>query len=89
MANKVGMPTMGGVKESAIDFVVGAGGGVAFALSQAFLGSGLVGGLAGAAVAGAVIKGVRGTVIATMLGFQSVMGAISGGGNADTDNEVM
>lgn len=44
-----------------MDYVVGLGGGVIYSLSQALTGSGLIGGLAGAGVAGAVIKGTRGS----------------------------
>ena len=72
---RVGMPTMRGVQESMMDFGVGLGGGIVYALSQAFLGSGLIGGLVGAGIAGSVIKGTRGTAIATILGFQTIVGA--------------
>ena len=67
---------MRGVQDSLIDYAVGLGGGVVYALSSAFLGSGLIGGLIGAGVAGSVIKGTRGTAIATILGFQTIVGSI-------------
>lgn len=87
---KVGMPTMAGVQSSLMDYAVGLGGGVIFALSQAFLGSGLIGGLIGAGVAGSVVKGPRGTAIATILGFQSIVGSIGQSAQAaTTDDEVM
>ena len=82
---------MRGVQDSLIDYAVGLGGGVVYALSSAFLGSGLIGGLIGAGVAGSVIKGVRGTAIATILGFQSIVGSIgqaNATGNGGTE-EVM
>ena len=75
MADKVGMPSVRGVKDSMFDFATGLGGGLVYALSAGFLGSGLIGGLVGAGVAGSVIKGARGTAIATILGFQSIVGA--------------
>ena len=85
------MPTMTGVKDSMIDFGVGLAGGIVYALSASLLGSGLLGGLVGAGIAGAVLKGVRGTAIATILGFQTIVGAgssqSSGGGTPQ--REVM
>ena len=75
MANKIGLPSIGGVRDSLLDFAVGAGGGVVYALSTALTGSGLLGGLLGAGIAGSVIKGTRGTAIATILGFQAIVGS--------------
>jgi len=88
---KVGMPTISGVKDSMIDFAVGAGGGILYALSSSFLGSGLVGGLVGAGLAGAVVKGTRGVAIATILGFQTIVGAIgaSQAAASSTQSDVM
>jgi len=86
---KVGMPTMGGAKEALIDYGLGLGGGIVYALSSAFLGSGFIGGLVGAILAGSMIKGTRGSIIATILGFQSIVGSAqaqptaSSGGNQD------
>jgi len=71
------MPTMAGVKGSMMDYAVGLGGGLIYALSTAFTGSGLLGGLLGAGFAGSIVKGTRGTVIATVLGFQTIVGAAS------------
>ena len=83
---------MRGLQDSMIDFAVGLGGGVVYALSASLLGSGLIGGLIGAGVAGSVIKGVRGTAIATILGFQAIVGSMGGqaqaAGNGSTE-EVM
>lgn len=76
MKERVGMPTMGGVQSSLIDYAVGLGGGVIYSISQAVTGSGLLGGLLGAGLAGSVVKGARGTAIATILGFQSIVGSI-------------
>ena len=75
---RVGMPTMNSVKDSMIDFGVGLGGGIIYALSAGLFGSGLIGGLLGAGLAGSVIKGTRGTAIATILGFQTIVGASQG-----------
>ena len=90
MPEKIGMPSMGGVRNSLIDYAVGLGGGVVYALSTAFLGSGLIGGLIGAGIAGSVIKGTRGTAIATILGFQSIIGATTqSGASAVADEDTL
>ena len=77
LLEKVGMPTVKGVQSSMMDYAVGLGGGLIYALSTAFTGSGLLGGLLGAGIAGSVVKGTRGTAIATVLGFQTIIGAAS------------
>ena len=81
---KVGMPTMGSFKDALIDFAVGAGGGLVYALSSAVTGSGLIGVLVGAGVAGSVIKGTRGTVLATTLGFMTIVGSLGGSTQASS-----
>ncbi len=82
---KVGLPSVGGMKDSLVSYAVGAGGGLLFGLSNALFGSGLIGGLAGAAIAGSMIKGVRGETIATMLGFQTGL-AMIGSGSSKAEN---
>ena len=77
LPEKIGMPSVSGVRNSAVDYALGAGGGLLYALSVGFTGSGLLGGLIGAGIAGSVIKGSRGTAIATILGFQTVMGSLN------------
>lgn len=77
------MPTTKGAGAALVDYAIGGGGALVYALSQAFTGSGLLGGLAGAALAGSVIKGQRGSTIATVLGFQSILAMFSGGGGGD------
>lgn len=89
MAERVGMPTISGVKDSMVDYAVGLGGGIVYALSSAFTGSGLIGGLIGAGLAGSVIKGTRGTAIATILGFQTIVGAASQPASADTSSQEL
>lgn len=78
MAEKIGLPSASGIKDSFISYAVGAGGGLLFGLSSALFGSGLLGGLAGTAIAGSMIKGVRGEIIATNLGFQTGLAMLSG-----------
>ena len=89
MADKVGMPSVRGIQDSMIDFATGLGGGIIYALSAGFLGSGLIGGLVGAGIAGSVIKGTRGTAIATILGFQSIVGAVQSANAAPGEPSVM
>lgn len=85
--DKVGVPTVSGLKNSMISYALGLGGGLLYSLSVAIFGSGLIGGLLGAGIAGATIKGTRGEIIATVLGFQSVIGAsTSSSTSADTLN---
>lgn len=84
------MPTMRGVQDSMMDFGVGLAGGLIYALSTAFTGSGLLGGLIGAGLAGSIVKGNRGTAIATVLGFQTIIGAVGQSAQAATpEDEVM
>lgn len=72
---KIGVPSVGNIGSAMVDYGVGLAGGLVFALSTALTGSGLLGGLIGAALAGSVVKGDRGTAIATVLGFQTIAGA--------------
>ena len=76
ISKAVGPPSVGGIKDAAIDFGLGAGGGLVYAVSTAVTGSGLLGGLVGAALAGSILKGPRGTVVATMLGFMTILGGL-------------
>jgi hypothetical protein len=78
MPKSIGVPTMGGVKSSLIDYAYGAGGGLVYSLASSLLGSGFIGSLASAAIAGSVIKGIRGEMIATMLGFMGILSAMGG-----------
>lgn len=89
--NKIGMPSGSTLKEAMIDYALGAGGGIVYALSTALTGSGLIGGLIGAGLAGSIIKGTRGTVLATTLGFMTIVGQLGGGQSqaASADAGVM
>ena len=89
MAAQVGTPTIKGMKGSLTDFAYGAGGGLAYSLITSLTGSGLIGGLIGAGVAGSVIKGDRGTMIATILGFQAIVSGTQPAAAAAPDAGVM
>lgn len=76
----IGVPSMGGMKNALIDAAIGAGGGFVMMLSKALFGSGLIGALIAAVLGGSVIKGTRGTVLATVAGammFSGMGGASS------------
>lgn len=77
----IGVPSVKGMQSAFIDFAVGAGGGLVYAIAQAIFGSGLIGALAAPVLAGSVIKGTRGTALATIAGFMLLSG-ISGGASA-------
>lgn len=83
---KIGVPSMGGIGSAMVDYGVGLAGGLVFALSTALTGSGLIGGLLGAALAGSVVKGDRGTAIATVLGFSTIAGAAMGGSSSQASS---
>ena len=91
MAEKVGVPTVSGLKDAAMAFGICLGGGVLYALSTALVGSGLIGGLIGAGIAGAALKGARGTALATILGFQTIVGSAvqAGAGATSAERGVM
>jgi len=82
MADKVGVPTGSTVKGAFGDFAYGAIGGAVFGLVTALFGSGFLGLLAAPILAGSVVKGNRGTVIATVAGFLALASLFSGAGAA-------
>jgi hypothetical protein len=93
MATGIGVPNASGFKGALMGYLYGAGGGLVYKFASQFLGSSLLGSVASAAVAGAVIKGEEGKIIATVLGFQGMMsgtglGSIfNGGASASTKVE--
>ena len=90
MEKKSGMPSAGGLKTALIDYGLGVGGGLIYALGRALTGSGLIGGLVGAALAGSVIKGTRGTILATNLGFMTIVSSLGAPAQASaSDSGVM
>ena len=89
MSTKLGMPSVRGMKDSFFDYGLGAAGGLVYAISTALTGSGLVGGLLGAVAAGSTIKGERGTVISTMLGFQTILTSMTQSNAQSSDPGVM
>ena len=81
----VGVPTVGGLQSSAMDFGIGAIGGLIFQIGTSIFGNSILGGLASAAAAGAVVKGPRGQIVATVAGFQALSQSGLGGGGSTAD----
>ncbi len=82
----IGIPSARGITGAVQSYGVGAVGGVVYQLASGFVGgtgmSPLIGGIAAAALAGSVVKGPRGDMIATAAGFQtglSLLGQLGGG----------
>lgn len=71
----VGVPTTGRLAGSAGDWAYGLAGGLAYTvlgrISNRYIGSPLVGGAIAGIGAGAIVKGTRGEIIATVAGFNS------------------
>lgn len=71
-------------------------GGLAYGGVKSFFGDGLIASLAAPVLAGSIIKGVRGTAIATIAGFfagnellSGGLGALFGGGGSQNTRGVM
>lgn len=79
IAKSVGVPSVKGMQSAFTDFAIGGGGGLIYAISQAIFGTGLIGALAAPVLAGSIVKGARGTALATIAGFLLFSGALSGG----------
>lgn len=90
MEKTIGVPSVRGMRGAFTDAAVGAGGGLAYGISQALLGSGLIGSIIATVVAGSMVKGVRGTALATIAGFQAGHGLFGAPATrAAGDNGVM
>ena len=88
MAEKtIGVPSVKGMKGAFTDAAVGAGGGLAAGLAQALLGSGLIGQIASVVLAGSVVKGARGTALATVAGYMAGLGLLSPGNSVAAAND--
>jgi len=65
----IGVPTMGGVQNSLMNYGVGIGAGLLYNLIRGFTGSGLIGGALSASITGAAVRGVAGEMVAVSSGF--------------------
>ena len=89
MATGVGVPTVSGFMSSVGDYAYGLAGGAIYSLVSRYTGSGLIGGGVAAALAGTIVRGTRGEVIATIAGFAAggeLLGLVglNGGGGGDS-----
>jgi hypothetical protein len=93
MATGIGVPNASGFKGALMGYLYGAGGGLVYKFASQFLGSSMLGSVAAAALAGAVVKGPTGEMLATVIGFNGMMsgtgiGSIfNGGASASTKVE--
>jgi len=81
----IGVPSVSGMKGAFTDFAVGAGGGLLYGLARGIFGSGLLGSLAAPVLAGSIVKGARGTALATIAGFMLLAG-LGGGASASASS---
>jgi len=75
----IGVPTMGGVQNSLMNYGVGIGAGLIYNLVSGFTGSGLIGGALSAGITGAAVRGIAGEMVAVSSGFavgQSGLGSL-------------
>ena len=96
----IGIPSTRGLMGGLTDYGVGAIAGISYNVISNFtaqmgFGGGLLGGAIAAAGVGSVVKGTRGEVLATMLGFQAglvglndIMGGFAGGDDNDQFESV-
>ena len=82
MATPIAVPSVKGVKGAVTDYGWGAAGGLIFGLSRMILGSGFLGSLIAAAVAGSALKGTRGETIATVSGYMAMADLFGGAAQA-------
>lgn len=89
MPPSVGVPSVRGITGAFGDFAWGAAGGLIFLIALRMFGA--LGALAAPLIAGAMLKGNRGEIIATMAGFMllAVGGIVGGAGGGGSDNGVM
>jgi len=79
----IGVPTMGGVQSSLMNYGVGVGAGLLYNLIADFTGSGLIGGALSASITGAAVRGVAGEMVAVNAGFAVGQGGFAGLGLGD------
>ena len=90
---EIGIPSVGGVQDALMAFGVGGVGGIVYTMAANLLGNSLIGGAVAAALAGSVVKGAKGDVIATIAGFQTgltlLQGLPQGGGGGDEGGQTL
>lgn len=81
----IGVPSVKGMRSAFADFGIGMLGGILYGLSRGIFGGGLVGSLIAPVIAGSMVKGPRGTALATVAGFFAISGAFGGAQAAGSD----
>tara|TARA_B100000470_G_scaffold206061_1_gene181140 strand:- start:177 stop:482 length:306 start_codon:yes stop_codon:yes gene_type:complete len=81
-AASIGVPTMGGVQTSLMNYAVGVGAGLLYDVIRGFTGSGLIGGALSASITGAAVRGVAGEMVAVSSGFAVGQSGLAGLGLA-------
>lgn len=92
MPDKIGMPTTAGMMDALKSSAYGAAAALVFQFVGGYFGSSLIGSLVGIALAGSLVKGQEGKMVATLLGYELVRsGNFSLGGNktAESVDEVV
>lgn len=79
----LGVPTMRGVQDSLMNYVVGIGAGLLFNIVSGFTGSGLIGGALSSSITGAAVRGVAGEMVAVNAGFAVGQSGLGGLGLGD------
>jgi len=74
----IGVPTMGGVQNSLMNYAVGVGAGLLYNVVSGFTGSGLIGGAVSASITGAALRGVAGEMVAVSSGFAVGQSGLAG-----------
>jgi len=74
----IGVPTMGGVQNSLVNYAVGIGAGLLYNVVAGFTGSGLIGGALSASITGAAVRGVAGEMVAVSSGFAVGQSGLAG-----------
>ena len=88
METKIGVPSGAGIMDAAKAGMYGAAGAFIFQFVGNYFGSNLIGSLIGIALAGSVVKGEQGKMIATLLGFELVRsGQFNIGGGAKSSGD--
>lgn len=70
---EIGTPTVRGLRAAAVDYLYGAAGGLVAKTATRYIGDSLVGNAVAAALAGSIVKGEKGEILATVIGFNAVM----------------
>ncbi len=92
MAEIIGVPTGGGIKDAAMSGGIGAIGAGLVYLSNRFLGNSIWGSLGGIILSGSVLRDGEAKIISTVLGYQlglSLLGARTSTGEKTSSSDIL